>query len=72
MEYRKITNLLGNILDMVPKFITKKQIEVHDQSGNANDRYKPRKQARLTTSMLQSNLQISVIHILLQKELLVL
>ena len=24
MEYQKITNLLGNILDRVPKFITKK------------------------------------------------
>ena len=57
---------------MVPKFISKKQIDIQDQSGNANDRYKPRKQVRLKTSMLQSNLQISVIHILLQKELLVL
>ena len=33
MEYRKITNLLGNITDEVPRFITKKWIEVHDQSG---------------------------------------
>ena len=30
MEYQKITNLLGNILDKVPRFITKKWIEVHD------------------------------------------
>ena len=35
MEYQKITNLLGNIPDKVPKFITKKWIEVHDQSGVA-------------------------------------
>ena len=35
MEYQKITNLLGNIPDKVPKFITKKWIEVHDQSGAA-------------------------------------
>ena len=33
MEYQKITNLLGNILDKVRTFITKKWVEVHDQSG---------------------------------------
>ena len=32
MEYQKITNLLGNTSDKVPRFITKKWIEVHDQS----------------------------------------
>ena len=32
MEYQKITNLLGNVTDKVPKLITKKWIEVHDQS----------------------------------------
>ena len=32
MEYQKITNLLGNIPDKQPRFITKKSIEVHDQS----------------------------------------
>ena len=39
MEYQKITNSLDNIPDKVPRFITKKWIEVHDQSGetyNAN------------------------------------
>ena len=40
----------------VPRFITKKWIEVHDQSGNAEDRYKPSKQIRLKTSMLKSDL----------------
>ena len=29
MEYQKITNLLGNSSDKVPRFITKKLIEVH-------------------------------------------
>ena len=43
MEYQKITNLLGNIPDKVPKLITKKWIKVHDQSSNADDRYKPKK-----------------------------
>ena len=33
MEYQKITNVLGNIPNKVPRFITKKWIVVHDQSG---------------------------------------
>ena len=44
MEYQKIINLLDTTSDNVPRFITKKWIEVHDQSGNAEDRYKPSKQ----------------------------
>ena len=56
MEYQKITNLLGNISDKVPRFITKKWIEVHDQSATAENRYKPSKQIRFKTSMLRSNL----------------
>ena len=57
MVYQKITNYLGTALDEVPRFITKKWIEVHDQSGNAEDRYKPRKQTRYKTSMLRSDLR---------------
>ena len=52
----KITKLLYNIPDKVPKFINKIWIEVYDQSGNADDRYKPNKQIRFKTSMLQSDL----------------
>ena len=33
MEYQRIRNFLGNIPDKVPRFITKKWIEVHNQSG---------------------------------------
>ena len=33
MEYQKITKLLGSASDKVPKFITKKSIEVYDQPG---------------------------------------
>ena len=44
MEYQKIKNLLGTTLDEILRFITKKWIEVHDQSGNAEDRYKLSKQ----------------------------
>ena len=56
MEYQKITNLLGTTLDEIPRFITKKWVEVHDQSGSAEDRYKPSKQIRFKPSMLLSNL----------------
>ena len=56
MEYQKITNLLGATLDEIPRFITKKQIEVYDQLGNAADRYKPSKQIRFKTSMPRSDL----------------
>ena len=55
MEYKKITNLLDTALDNVPRFITKKWVEVHDQSGSAEDRYKPSKQIRFKTSMLRSD-----------------
>ena len=44
MENRKITNLLDITSDTVPRFITKKWVDVHDQSGSAEDRYKPSKQ----------------------------
>ena len=53
MEYQKITNLLGNMPDKVPRFITKKWIEVHDQSGET---YNTKKQIRFKTSMLRSDL----------------
>ena len=55
MEYQKITNLLGNIPDKVPRLITKKWIDVHGQSGIAEDRYKPNKQIRFKTTMLRSD-----------------
>ena len=56
MEYQKITNLLGNTSDKVPKFITNKWIEVHDQSVNVENRYNPNKQIRFKKSMLRSDL----------------
>ena len=42
--------------DELPRFITKKWIEAHDQLGNAEDRYKPSKQIWFNTSMLRSDL----------------
>ena len=56
MKYQKITNLLSTTSDNVRRFITKKWVEVHDQSSNAEDRYNPRKQIRFKTSMLRSDL----------------
>ena len=53
MEYHKIINLLRTTLPEVPRFITKKWINVHDQSGKAEDRYKPSKQIRFKPSMLR-------------------
>ena len=44
---------MGNIPDKVPTFITKKWIEVHDQSGET---YNTNKQMRFKTSMLRSDL----------------
>ena len=52
-EYQKIANLLGTTLDEIPRFITKKWVEVHDQSGgnlNVN------KEIRIKTSMLRPDL----------------
>ena len=55
MEYQKITNLLGTTIDKIPRFITKKWVEVYDQSGSSDDRYKPSKQIRFKKSMLRSD-----------------
>ena len=55
MEYQKITNLLGTTIDEIPRFITKKGVEVCDQSGSADDGYKPNKQIRFKTSTLRSD-----------------
>ena len=56
MEYQKITNLLGTTPDEVSRFITKKGVEVHDQPGIAEDRYKLSRQIRFKTSILRSDL----------------
>ena len=52
MEYQKITNVIGNIPDKVPIFVTKKWVEVHDQSGGS---YNTNKQIRFKASMLRSD-----------------
>ena len=48
--------MLDTTSDNVPRFVTEKWVDVHDQSGSAKDRYKPSKQIRFKTSMLRSGL----------------
>ena len=53
MEYQKIINLLGNIPDQVPGFVTKKWVKIYDQSGGT---YNTNKQIRFKTPILRSDL----------------
>ena len=53
MEFNKINNLLGTANDKVPKFVTKKWIEVQRFLGTINS---TSKQIRFKTSMLRSDL----------------
>ena len=55
MEYQKIKNLSGTTPNEMPRFITGKWVEVHDQSIDAGDRYKPNKPMRFKTSKLRSD-----------------
>ena len=59
MEYQAIINLLtmkpATTSDNVPRDLLL-LIDIHDQSGNAENRYKPSKQTRFKTSMLRSDL----------------
>ena len=54
MEFKKITNFLDIISDNkdLPKFVSKKWIEVYDQSEKY---YNPNKEIRIKTSMLISD-----------------
>ena len=55
MEFQKIANFLNKTLDDkdLPRIVTKKWIEVYDQSEK---NYNPNKEIRIKTSMLRSNL----------------
>ena len=69
MKHKKITNLLGNIHEEIPRFITKKWIKVHDQSGET---YNINKQIRFKTSMLRSDLcDYSDAHIVVKGKIIV-
>ena len=53
MEFQKIVNLLDTTSDDkdLPRFVTKKWIEVYDQSGGEN--YNVNKEIRIKTPMLR-------------------
>ena len=55
MEFQKIVNFLDTTSDDkdLPRFVTKKWIEVYDQSEK---NYNPNKEIRIKTSMLKSDL----------------
>ena len=55
MEFQKIVNFLDTTSDNkdLPRFVTKKWIEVYDQSGG---NYNVNKEIRIKTSMLRSDL----------------
>ena len=54
MDYQKYTIVLGKIHDEVPRFVTKKGIELHNQPGEKNNNFN--KQLGFKTSMLRSDL----------------
>ena len=54
MEFQKIVNFLNtNFDENLPRFITKKWVEVYDQSEK---NYSPNKEIRIKTSMLRTDL----------------
>ena len=55
MEFQKIANFLDTTSDDkdLPRFVTKKWIEVYDQSGK---NYSPNKEIRIKASVLRSDL----------------
>ena len=55
MEFQKIMNFLDTTSDDkdLPRFVTKKWVEVYDQSGG---NYNVNKEIRIKTSMLRSDL----------------
>ena len=56
MEFQKFVNFLDKTSDdnNLPRFVTKKWIEVYDESEK---HYNPNKQIRIKTSMLRSDLR---------------
>ena len=61
-----MTNLLTTTPNKMPRFITKKWVEVHHQSGDANDICKPNKPIRFKTSMLRSDSCFSDVYIVVK------
>ena len=47
MEYQKIIDLLGNVSDKLPRYVTTKWIKIYDESGGT---YNTNKDIRFKTS----------------------
>ena len=71
LEFPKITNFLNATSDDkdLPRFVTKKWIEIYDQSEK---NYSPNKETRIKTSMLDQIYAILMMPILVWKEILLL
>ena len=71
MEFKKIISLLDITSDDkdLPKYVTKKWIDVYDQSEK---NYSVNKEIRIKTPILRSDYAILVMHTLLWKEILLL
>ena len=71
MEFQKIVNFLDTTSDDkdLPRFVTKKWIEVYDQSEK---NYNPNKEIRIKTSMLRSDLcDFSDAYIVVERDIIV-
>ena len=53
MEFNKLNDFLGDSSNKVPRFVTKKWIEIHPQSTKD---FKTSKEIKFKTSMLRSDL----------------
>ena len=64
MEFQKIVNFLDTTSDDkdLPRFVTKKWIEVYDQSEK---NYNPNKEIRIKTSMLRSDFYVIILMLIL-------
>ena len=66
-----MANVLGTTASEIPRFIIKKWVEVHDQSRDANDIYKPNKPIRLKTSVRSDLCDFSGAYIVVKGEITV-
>ena len=69
MEYQKIANLIDDTSNQPSKFKTRNWVEINDESRGA---YNVNSQIKFKTTMLKSSYVITVMHIFLLRELLVL
>ena len=60
MKFNKINNLLGPARDKVPRFITKKCIEVHSQSGNTYNTPNPESNSPITAIESPTSLRFEI------------